>query len=338
MESLPAILFPHSCLPEADIKKVLSLFGPLTLFRPWAMELPSFVTAMQERNLLQIIDPPEDMKPGRGFKTLLREYLDWSAHHQDRGYREFLKATRGEGSGHETTWAIRERLRRRGQEVGAPGETRALRWHFLLHLAREIDDQQQEADRLLATLKQSRSPLAGSLEEEPLNPLADLLRFREAPAMPADTLAQVVEAWVSLFEGNLENDRPWVTRNPQVPESLGERLEAQADLSSEPLAAMAQFYWPDLSQEDLDGLLTAREGLLAREAVARFQQALGHMGKETAPLGTLCRDMEKGLDWNASRGRLKITVNTLAPAPLGSQGDQMLRHLSGRRIILVEDA
>ena len=343
MQSLPAILFPHSWLPEADIKKVLSLFGPLTLFHPWFMEPPPWLAQMEERNVVRIVRPPDDLNPGRGFKALVREYRDWSTYHQDRGYKEFLRMTRGEESRQESTWAIRERLRKGEQEPPVRKEAQAMKWHFILHLAREIDDQRQEADNLLASLKQGRSPLAGSVEEEPSNPLADLPQFKEGPPMPGYTMAQVVEAWIGLFGDHLnhfDKGALLVTRNPQVLEYVKERWEGQGMHSLESLPAFIHFSWPDLSQKDLDDLLDAREGLLKEDAVARFHQALGRVGKEqeTEQLGALSRDMEKGLCWDPSWGRLKITVASPGPAPGGKQGDQVLRHVCGRRIILIEEA
>lgn len=348
MESLPAILFPHACLPEADIKKVLSFFGPLTLFQPWFMEPPPFLEQMEERNVLRVMCPPEDLNPGQGFKTLMHEYRDWSTYHQDRGYTEFLKVTRAEESRRESTWTIRGRLRKGEQEVPAHREAQALKWHFLLHLAREIDDQRQEADDLLASLKRSGSPLAGSIEE-PLNPLADLPQFREGPPLPGYPVAQVVEAWIGLFGGHLNHPKKealLVTRNPQVLEYVQERREEQGMHGLESPPVSIHFSWPDLSHKDLDDLFGTRDEILKGRAITRFGEALGRLGqgdigkdreKDMELLAVLSGDMEKGLSWDASWGRLKITVTAPGPAPEGEQGDQVLWHLSGKRLILVED-
>ena len=94
MKDFKTILFPNSHLPETGLKKILPLFVPITVFQPWFMGAPAFTSHVEGLNAVTIMNPPDHMKPGEGFKPLLSEYKTWMRYHQDRSAREFMKANR----------------------------------------------------------------------------------------------------------------------------------------------------------------------------------------------------------------------------------------------------
>ena len=245
MKTSSATLFPHSCLPEAEIKQILSFLGPLTICEPWHMERPLFLSEMEDYKAVKILRPPENMNPGRGFLTLLREYRGWSKTHRDKGHRDFLKAVQGQASSEGSSWTIRQSLldgRATSQE-----QDQLLKWHLLLHLSRDIDDSRQEIDSLLESLKQMGSPLAGSLEEDPENPLSDLPHSPGESMFGADAMEQVLEAWMALFGDYLKNEDLLVTGNRQVLDYVLEKWEEAGEDSNEPAPGPISFPWPDLS-------------------------------------------------------------------------------------------
>ncbi|MBW2067232.1 MAG: hypothetical protein JRJ03_20190, partial [Deltaproteobacteria bacterium] len=164
LDDLSAIVFPHCYIGEEGARKALSLFDSITICVPWYGEPPGFARHI---NGISIKYPPESLHPGEGFLSLLSEYRNWINQHADRSTLDFLKASRDREADEETTWDIRRSLRRiGGGKETLPAENIPLRWHMILHLARELEEQREEADQVLKRLKHRKSPLEGVLDED----------------------------------------------------------------------------------------------------------------------------------------------------------------------------
>lgn len=334
------MLFPHSCLPETGIKQILSFLGPLTLCEPWFLERPVFLSEMEAHRAVQVLHPPESRNPGEGFRALLQEYREWSKSHRDRSYREFIQAVRGQESGEESSWAIRQSLLRGAQAFPAREQDQTVKSHLILHLARDIDESRYEADNLLETLRQAGSPLAGSVEEDPGNPIADLPHFQGEPLMGAFAMEQVFEAWFALFGEYVKNQEPLVTINREVLACMRDKWEEKGGDSRNAGLPCIAFPWPDFSQMGLEDLLSAREGLSGDSAAAPIMHAMRHPDKDPSEhldrLARLSKAMDGVLEGKTSWGRLLITVTRLPPFSGGEQKDAVFRHFSGKTLILVE--
>ena len=201
MDDLPVILFPHTYLPESSAKKILIFFGPLTIFQPWFMEQPGFMSGADGRNLVQVLNPPNNLKPEEGFKTLLSEYHHWIDDNQDKSYQEFLKASQGRNFTENTTWEIRQMLRQINKSTSTAEEANTLKWHLILHLAREVEDQRREAERMLGILKEKASPLKDIIEEDDdlISLFEDLPPFGSELPGGGYQLGEIFEAWFALF-------------------------------------------------------------------------------------------------------------------------------------------
>ena len=217
IEDLPAILFPHVYLPELTVKKILSFFGPLTICQPWFMDRPIFGSGASEGNAVQVLHPPENMKPEKGFVTRLSEYRQWIEQNSDRGYTEFLQVSQDDDLTENTTWEIRQMIRRGGKQTSVPQEDPALKWHLILHLAQDVEDQRLEADKALKALKEKDVPLKGIVEEseDMESLLGDLSPFESEPMGNEHRLRQILEAWGALFGGYLKENDLLVTSSRQ---------------------------------------------------------------------------------------------------------------------------
>ena len=111
MLDFPVILFPHSHMPDRELKRLLSFFGPLTIFQPWLMERPVLSTATATDPPCRIARPPEEFQPDERLKALLAEYRNWVSERHDRSRVDFIKAVQGRGSTEGSTWEIRRILR-----------------------------------------------------------------------------------------------------------------------------------------------------------------------------------------------------------------------------------
>ena len=166
MKDVPAILFPHSYLPESLANKMLSLFSKITICQPWFMDGPVPGAESEGYSSIHIIRPAESLKPEGDFKRLLSEYRLWIRQNRDKGYAPFLNAIREAGLSEDNPWEIRQMIRQTGKETPVSQENNALKWHLILHLAREFEENRVEAEEMLSQVKQQKSPLAQALEED----------------------------------------------------------------------------------------------------------------------------------------------------------------------------
>ena len=209
-----AILCPDASAPESTLKDILSFFGSVKIGRPWFMDQP---VPLSREGAVEIFRPPEDLKPSSDFKALLAEYRGWIRTSHDKGFDAFLAFKEQASHGEEATWEIRRKLRRKEDRPDEERKRNALKWNLLLHLAHEIREQGSEAEELLKTLKGKDSPLKGVIEEEePPGPLSDLPEGEGPLSLPEASMAQVLEAWFSLFEEHLSGDEILLILSPAL--------------------------------------------------------------------------------------------------------------------------
>jgi hypothetical protein len=345
MIALPGILFPHSQLRKSLLRRILPFFGPLTIFQPWFMERPPFLSEASDLDLIQVLNPPTNLKPEIAFKTLLAEYHRWMNDHQDRSYLVSLKAQQEGAFREETTWEIRQMLRNADQDTPASLEDQATRWHLILHLAREIQEQREEAEGLLKIIWERGSPLEGIFEEkEDLeSPFEDLTPFEKEPIVEDSHLRQVFEAWFSLFGGYLRGDEFLITCDPRVMDCVC-HLSNPLDGDEEGLGwATVHLAVADLSEHSLEDLVEIKRALSHKATFRELKDQVHKSGEDPTRalplLKGLAEEMRAFCPGKTSGGNLKITY-THTP-PLEDQGgltkDALLRHLANRNLVLVEE-
>jgi len=209
MQHRKAILFPHSYLAKTAEERILSSFETLTICEPWYMG--DAATAEDRNARIDIIHPPEEMKPPKDFMKLLAEYRLWMS--QNRGYTPLLP-----GIGEDATWEIRHTLRHSGKDARELDQEQAIKWHLILHLERELEESRTSADEMLLRVKAERSPLAEAIgEETSLNGLFDDLPLSDShPSIEERHLRQVLSAWFGLFGGSIPKDSILLTITPSV--------------------------------------------------------------------------------------------------------------------------
>jgi len=225
----PVILFPHSHITVSDLNKTLARYENLTICRPWFMDDPFLPTEGIDMSAIRIQRPPETLKPEPDFITLISEYKIWLRQNRDKGYGAFLAASRQGAPSEETPWEIRQLISKAGAEGRRDSaEEQRFKWHLILHLAREVEENRLEAEQLLNKLKDQRSPLEGALEEAPPSRF-----FEKTPLMKSQLqlddyhLRQVFEAWFGLFGEYLPDEGSLITLDPQVPIYASEVLETE---------------------------------------------------------------------------------------------------------------
>jgi hypothetical protein len=268
LTDLPVILFPHTCITEADSKKILAFLGRLTICQPWFMDGPMPKAESKDSSSIRIIRPPEGLKPEGNFKRLLAEYRLWIRQNRDKGHTAFLNAIREAGLSEDNPWEIRQMIRQTGKDYPVSQKDNALKWHLILHLAREFEENRLEAEEMLNRVKKQESPLAQALGDGvPAQGLFEDLPQREIhSSLNKNHLGQVFEAWLGLFGDHLQNCGPLITPNRHVmqyaidffEDETGQRPEEEeGSFSSE--NASSRFH---ITRKHLPGLLDGTTDLM----------------------------------------------------------------------------
>ncbi|MGD2126237.1 MAG: hypothetical protein PVG99_09170 [Desulfobacteraceae bacterium] len=344
INDLSAILFPHSSLSEPNIKKILSFFGPLTIFQPYYMDLPRFSSESNDLVLVQNLNPPGHLKPVERFKGILSEYKNWITVNPDKSYTAFLKASQGETTSEDTTWAIRRAIRQGGDQNSEPGEALSLKWHLVLHLAHEIEAQRQDADRLLRSLREKDSPLKGIVEEEEVeNLFQDVPPFDSELMMQEAHWEQVYEAWFSLFGGLLKEHEFLITLNRQIMDHVSDLWREYAtDIDGIPEMGVT-FKIPNLSEHSLVELMKIKRQVFQDTLFAELKKRIQNIWRDPkgslSALEGLSKEIENTFPGQFSSSILDISLKYLSPVSThgAAKKGELLRQLSGQAIVLVDE-
>jgi hypothetical protein len=271
--NLSGTLFPHSHLTEVQLKRVLSLFDSLNLPQPWYMEKPSFISDAEKLDMVRVLNPPETLKPAQEFMKLLSEYKAWARLHKGSGFRAFLMASSEDGA--DTTWNTRAMVRSGRTDAVPYEENHSLGWHLLLHLAQEMEKDEQDVDGMLRSLRRKDSPLRGAVEDETWGNL-----FGEPPDFESGLMAddqrllQVLQAWFSLFSEHLDDREPLITFSRHVMEYVSQTWEESIEERLKVMEPAITVNVPDLSQYGLEELAEIRKRILSDPAVLRLKKSL----------------------------------------------------------------
>lgn len=341
----PAALFPHVSLPESAIARIVNIFRPVTLFKPWFMDVPAPLKNYLEAGAVRVLYPPEALKPREDFEKVLKSYRNWCTENPDGGHVAFLAAQQRRDSVEDTTWGIRGSLRRTEGEKSSPGEPPALKWHLLLHMARQIEEESREAERLLRDLKERKSPLQdilGTDEDQGVNMFDDLPPFQSEPSMSEFHWDQVFEAWLGLFGGYLAETDVLLTIDHRVLDFVW-GLRDQASLMElrrheAPVRLRLPVLFEGLTGEPVQTLkegpaqdtLLALESLIAGPGLSSVERMSG--------LRHLAGEIASSSVWDLSKGSVEVLVAPIDLPEEGRQGraSKVLTPFTGKTIVLID--
>ena len=211
------MLFPHSFITVEKLKKIDIPASGLTICQPWFMDTPIPFSNENDFSRVNILRPSTNLKPENDFKKLFTQYQTWAMQNRDKDYSDFLIAFR-EMSAEDKAWDIRSMLRKPGATAEADTEDHTLKWHLVLHLAREMEENLQEIEGMLYRLKQEGSPLRDALEDK--NSTKGL--FDDIPLSDTNSIfsehhiSRVIEAWFGLFGEHVSDDKLLITLDRKV--------------------------------------------------------------------------------------------------------------------------
>jgi hypothetical protein len=342
-EGIPAVLFPYSHFSETEIKKIFTLFGPLRLFSPWYMKPPSLESINVERKIIDVKYPLKEMKPEEKFETLLMEYSRWMHDHQDKGYTEFLKTGLEIGPSENTTWGIRGMLRNMKGGDNTANDT--LRWHLILHLAQDMENQRREADRILTSLKEKGILFKGIIDKanDVQNPVEDLPSFESDFFMSEQHLRHIFEAWFALFGVYLRENDLFLTFNRHFMDFADTLWEQPSNENQIDGILSFRFEFPDFSHLSLEDLYEIKRTASTDDTLRGFQDLLLHFGDDPIhnlpKLENLTANLEKSYLFEKTKNTFKIRVKHFPPFPNTANHEQESpsAYLENKTLFLIED-
>ncbi len=251
MADSPVILFPHSHINYPNLKKILNLFGRLTICQPWFMDIPLPTDKMEDLSLVKIFRPPSHMKPKGDIKSLLSEYHLWIRQNKDKGYAAPFRTAQEIPFYKDTTWKIRQMISRMGEGSSDPLEENTLKWHLVLHLACELEKNVVDTLEILNKVKQKKSPLEDALEKPAQSPgiFDDLSQSEIYSFFDNRLFRHVVEAWLGLFGKYLQNNDLLITVDQYI---MNYVIEIYEEIISQTSGDREHFFPPELTSAQIN--------------------------------------------------------------------------------------
>ncbi len=229
------ILFPHSQITSSLLEAAVELFGKLTICQPWFAEPLTLEGEPFDDKLVKTLYPPSNLQPKENITKLVTDYLQWMVQNSDQSRQALLRITSIPNSSEKAPWQIKQMIREMGNKVKDPQEqNNTLKWHLILHLAKEIEENRLKSQEMLMRLKQKKSPVEDALEDR--SPLKGL--FEDLPTSMAEPLVeehqmdQVLYAWVRLFGEYLEKHESLITFDKQVMDHVTDFFEDSSEFPS----------------------------------------------------------------------------------------------------------
>jgi hypothetical protein len=338
--NLRGTLFPHSRLSEVQLKRVLSLFDSLNIPLPWYMEKPSFVSDAEKLGMVRVLNPPETLKPAEDFRTLLSEYKVWARLHKGSDFRAYLMASPEDGA--DTTWHTRALVRGVLRDALSNKENDSLGWHLLLHLAQEMEEDEQEVEGMLKSLRRKDSPLGRAVEDETWDSL-----FRELPELESGLMADdrrlllVLQAWLSLFAEHLRDREPLVTLRHHVMEYVSQTWEELIEERLKVMEPAITFNVLDLSQYGMEELVQLRKKIFSNPAALRLRKSLVDFCRDPLSFSAELQKISEKGDFSSmlgiNHGVMKLSLRHLAPDTRGRTGSGAWCCLGGKTMMWIGD-
>ncbi len=312
------------------------LFGRPVICLPWYMEMPAQNEGDSEQGFFDILRPAHDLKPPADFPRLMKEYRTWMKENPDRDRSAFLAAAHDMHSGEELLWNIQQILRKAGRDREIENRNSlTLKWHILLHLARAMEKEQDEAEDALRDLRKHESPLKDALEEDTEAPglMEDLPDALAHTIVASDLLRDICESWLGLFGSCIQEGWLLVTFDETIRNYVNELFEEDASRVHliRPVSTI-RFHVPDpltfpSEQSQPSDMRDFREGMLP--VITMLRKILSNKSSENShDVEALIRRIERRFPVSGASRRIAVEILFL-PAVSGSHAFRMQAILNG---------
>jgi hypothetical protein len=154
--------------------------------------------------------------------------------------------------------------------------------------------------------------------------------------------AQIIDAWVGLFGGDLATNEVLVTFDRRVFEYVSEQIDPSSFAGMGHPEPPLIFEMPDFSAhtlEELNGIVADGMGRGTQESIAKLFGGMGDMREEAvSERETLAREIQASFSRNPSQRAVRITARPISPPAEGisDQSYGAFSRLVGKSIVLFE--
>lgn len=187
------ISYTNSELPS--IHEVTHCFSPIKIYVPWGGTIPAYA----DNKEIFALYPPEELKPDADFNMFLDECFAWAYEQSEKSRKEIIKTGHINPTSSESLRHIKTILSNRISDTSE--KDMILRWHMLLHLANRLEENRNDANRLIENLKKKPSPLLNNadLTESTQYPLENLREIGPEFFITDANIKLLLRAWHGLF-------------------------------------------------------------------------------------------------------------------------------------------
>ncbi len=169
--------------------------------------------------------PPEDYKPEADFDALLNECFNWAYEQGEKSRKEIIKTGHINPTSNESLRHIKTILANRISDTSE--KDMILRWHMLLHLANRLEENRNDANRMLENLKKQPSPLLNNadLTENTRYPLENLRDIDPDIFLNDANMKRLLRAWHGLFNRIIDPDDMLLTIDRRIFDYLSDECD-----------------------------------------------------------------------------------------------------------------
>jgi hypothetical protein len=220
-----------------------------------------------------------------------------------------------------------------------------LKWHLILHLAQDAENQRREADSILTSLKEKGILFKGVIEEsnDVENPVKDLPSFEADFFMTEQHLRHIFEAWFGLFGVHIRKDALLLTFNRHFLDYAEELWKKSGNESQVDAISSLQFKFPDFSHLPLEELYEIGRTSSGDDMVRELRDLLLNFGDDSIhnfpKLGKLISNLDKTYPHEKTKNFLKITFKYFPPFPdaMHQKRESLSAYIENRIFFLVEN-
>ena len=289
--------------------------------------------------------PPESLKPEKRFGNILAECLNWVKQNHDKSHKEIIKSGYSNNSDDDSIWRIRQLLGNNIPSGSTFPEDNSVKWHLILHLAKEMETQLSEANRILHSLRH-RPPLLDKSVETAVKTedlLEDLYGFNQESTLNHTRLSRIIEAWFGLFGSLISETAILLTNNSSIFNHIHEQWKVLLEDKKISSLKSVSFRLLPLSNSDSKEKEVIKRGDIIEEKLEEIKNLIYSLGStpvnNVEALDRLSMEYDTLLQEKSPPAFLQCTVKHLHPisVDVDPQINTYLKYFSGRTIILIEE-
>ena len=321
------ISYANTDLPFID--EIIPCFSPVKIYVPWGGTFPEYI----ESSEIITLYPPEELKPETDFNMLLDECFKWAYEQSEKSRKEIIKTGHTNPTSNESLRHIKTILSNRISDTSE--KDMILRWHMLLHLAIRLEENRNDANRMLENLNKKPSPLLhnADLTENTRYPLENLRGIDSDFFINDTNIKMLLGAWYGLFNSLIHNGDMLLTIDRRIFDHLSDEWDNLNNNSDLKNPAIISFKCPMFKSADIK----IRE-ITIGDYIQNIVKSEETPEDKIIALKKLTSEFESMFQAESEHNHILFSLLLFRPAEKSEEviNAPVLKFLSGRALIFAE--